>query len=69
MDILEMDCEGSEISILERLTHTPSWIVVETHPNLGADTDVVLSLLEQIGHTVVESVPDPVDGDVVVSKG
>jgi hypothetical protein len=32
-DILEMDCEGSELSILEGLNKIPKYIIVELHPN------------------------------------
>lgn len=31
-NILEMDCEGSELSILNSLTKTPDYIIVEVHP-------------------------------------
>ena len=31
-DVLELDCEGSEIEILEELTARPRHIIVEMHP-------------------------------------
>jgi hypothetical protein len=33
-DILELDCEGSEVEILKDLTARPRHIIVEMHPNL-----------------------------------
>jgi hypothetical protein len=32
-DVLELDCEGSEIEILESMTAMPKYIIVEMHPH------------------------------------
>jgi hypothetical protein len=68
-DVVEMDCEGAEISILPEITNIPDQFVIETHPQNGAPTDEVIHMLNEIGHTVIKQVPDPVDGDVLVTKG
>lgn len=34
IDILELDCEGSEVEILESMNIKPKYIIVELHPNL-----------------------------------
>jgi len=33
-DVLELDCEGSEVSIIKNLTQKPKHIIVEMHPTL-----------------------------------
>jgi len=48
-DVLEMDCEGSEVDVLSRLVSSPRAIVVETHRN----EDEVRSELGQLGYRVV----------------
>lgn len=51
-DVLELDCEGAEICILNEMTIRPRVIVVETHGFLGAPTSNVRALLEKIGYSV-----------------
>lgn len=47
-DVLVLDCEGSEISILDDLGTWPDTIICETHPGeKGAPTEDVTSLLER----------------------
>jgi len=46
-DVLVMDCEGAEASILEGLETWPETVIVETHPELGvAPTDSAAQLSE-----------------------
>jgi len=47
-DILEMDCEGAEVEILDRLSIRPRAIVVETHGN----TEQVQASLEEMGYHI-----------------
>ena len=68
-NVVEMDCEGAEMSILPEITNFPDQFVIETHPQKGAPTEEVIDKLNNIGHTVIRQVPDPVDGDVLVTKG
>jgi hypothetical protein len=51
-DILELDCEGSEIGILGNMTIRPRAIAVETHGFRGAPTVAVRELLEKLGYRV-----------------
>ena len=59
-DVLELDCEGSEISILPRLAIRPRTIIVETHGYLGAPTHDVVAILSQLGYqteVIGEAIP------------
>jgi hypothetical protein len=53
-DVLEMDCEGSELSILSSLTKRPRNIIVELHPRHFPqeykDFDVFLNLMLTKGY-------------------
>ena len=53
-DLLEMDCEGSELSILSSLTKRPRNIIVELHPTNFPqeykDFDVFLNLMATKGY-------------------
>lgn len=53
-DVLEMDCEGSEIEILETMRIKPRTIIVETHGLFGAPTARVAALLESRGYEVTD---------------
>ena len=53
-DVLELDCEGSEIGILRNMTIRPRAIAVETHGLYGAPTTMVKELLENLGYAVHE---------------
>lgn len=51
-DVLELDCEGAEIIILEEMKISPRAIIVETHGLFGAPTAKVRQLLERRGYEV-----------------
>jgi hypothetical protein len=51
-DVLELDCEGSEIGILGEMTIRPRVISVETHGFLGAPSASVRKLLQSHGYQV-----------------
>lgn len=51
-DILEMDCEGAEVPILEQMVIEPRVIIVESHPTFGAPPDTVRSLLTDKGYKI-----------------
>ncbi len=53
-DVLELDCEGSEISILSQMTIRPRVVLVETHGVYGAPTERCRELLESRGYTVTD---------------
>jgi len=51
-DVLELDCEGAEITILDNMIINPKRILVETHGIYGAPTKVVTEKLLQKGYSV-----------------
>jgi hypothetical protein len=51
-DVLELDCEGAEVVILDNLTQLPRIIIVETHGLFGAPTILVHSILKSKGYEV-----------------
>lgn len=52
-DVLELDCEGAEIEILELMVIRPRIILVETHGLHGASTDRVKQTLNDLSYGVV----------------
>jgi hypothetical protein len=52
-DILEMDCEGAEVPILQELEVKPRVIIVESHPTFDAPPARVRSLLTERGYKIV----------------
>jgi hypothetical protein len=44
-DVLILDCEGSELSIIENLGIYPRTIICETHPERGVPADEVLEII------------------------
>lgn len=55
-EVLVLDCEGAERSILEGLSMLPEVVIVETHPERDVPTDMVRSILVQLGFSV-DTVP------------
>jgi hypothetical protein len=51
-DVLELDCEGAEIDILEEMSVNPRVIIVESHGVFGAPTVEVTSTLEGRGYVI-----------------
>lgn len=51
-DVLELDCEGAEVEILQQLPFHPRIILVETHGLYGASTALCERLLEARGYRV-----------------
>jgi len=60
-DVLVMDCEGAEMSILRRLEDWPQTIIVESHPGNGATTGAVRTRLEHRGYDVTDRQYEPGD--------
>jgi hypothetical protein len=54
-DVLELDCEGSEIGILSEMSIRPRVVSVETHGFLGASSTSVRELLQSRGYDVREA--------------
>lgn len=65
-DVLELDCEGSELAVLEGMGCRPRAVVVETHEHLGAPTAAVIDILDGIGYRVVDRVPAGMNDELEV---
>lgn len=51
-DVLVMDCEGAETTILREMSIRPEVIVVETHGVYDAPTNEVSEILKNVGYTI-----------------
>lgn len=59
-DVLVLDCEGAELTILDNLLMRPRIVIVETHTFLGAPESNVRELLAAYGYEVIsKDVADP----------
>ena len=59
-DVLEMDCEGCEIEILENLNIRPRIIILELHPSKYQEINKKpLELLEQMNYDIVHYANQP----------
>jgi hypothetical protein len=54
-DVLVLDCEGTEIEILEEMEIKPRAVIVETHGMNGATEEAVRERLDSAGYDTVES--------------
>ena len=54
-DVLELDCEGSELGILTNMSARPRCVIVETHGSLGSETSVIRNILVSKGYQVFEA--------------
>lgn len=53
-DVLELDCEGSEIDILKNISTHPENIFVETHGIYGSPTQKVRDVLKNLGYEIIQ---------------
>ena len=52
-DVLELDCEGSELEILRNLQITPRVIIVELHPfKAGSDISAIFDALDKMDYNI-----------------
>jgi len=65
-DVLELDCEGAELSILRELGVAPRLVIVECHPHLGAPEADVRTALDDRGYEVIASGTAGADGSLPV---
>lgn len=61
-DILEMDCEGAELIILEQMSIKPRTILVETHAQYGAPKDRVIEILREADYRIIKTINKDWDG-------
>lgn len=65
-DVLELDCEGSELDILDGLEARPRAIVVETHEPIGVPSEEVAAALADLGYRVENRVPAGLNDELEV---
>jgi len=68
-DVLMMDCEGAEVSILDGLDDLPETVIVETHPEKGSPTEETKALLEGHDYHIESLVYEPGSTDKRVLVG
>lgn len=69
-DVLVLDCEGAETSILDKMNIQPEKIIVETHPMFGAPADEIRKQLALKEYNIVrERVEQTSYGDLPVLTG
>lgn len=57
VDVIEMDCEGSEISILNEMNITPRCMIIELHPHrYGEPYNKGIQVIEDLGYEIVDVV-------------
>lgn len=56
-DVLILDVEGAELSVLAELEELPGTVIVETHPTLGAPTYAVSKALGGAGYEITSIKP------------
>ncbi|MFB6177608.1 MAG: hypothetical protein ABEI99_10770 [Halobaculum sp.] len=65
-DLLILDCEGAETTIIEGLDVLPEVIIVETHGFLGVPEPDVRAVLDTKGYTVRQRRPEDESSGVVI---
>lgn len=65
-DVLELDCEGSELDVLGEMEIRPRVVVVETHEPLGVPSEDVREVLEERNYRIVDSVAAGMNGELEV---
>lgn len=65
-DVLVMDCEGAEISILTEYNSRPHTTIVETHGFLGAPENIVRKLLAENEYRVINRAEEDPEREVIV---
>jgi len=68
-DVIEIDAEGAEISILSQLNQRPRVLIVESHGHLDAPTQQVRDLLCHLGYSIESIEAEDADRDVMVLTG
>ena len=66
--VLEMDCEGAELGIIQNLAMSPRSIIVETHPSKNSPTSKVMAALSDQGYDPERVGDDPEDGAIVAAR-
>ncbi len=64
-DVLNLDCEGSEVNILQDLNQSPQHVILETHADYGGHPDDVREAMEPEYTLAEEKDVKPNDVDVL----
>lgn len=56
-DVLELDCEGAELGILDGISFRPRVIIVESHGHLDSPTDQIVEKLESMSYEIQSREP------------
>lgn len=67
-DVLELDCEGSEIEVLETMTIRPRTIVVESHGIYDSPSNEVAKYLTSLGYEICSTVTEVAEHDIVIMR-
>ncbi|WP_440992254.1 FkbM family methyltransferase [Haloarchaeobius baliensis] len=65
-DVLELDCEGSELEVLSGMDCRPRVVVVETHEPLGVPPEDVTPVLEELGYEITNRTPAGMHDELTV---
>lgn len=65
-DVMEIDAEGAELSILKGLGQRPRVLVVESHGHLDSPTDAVRARMQMMGYEIESIEPELAEKDVMV---
>lgn len=67
-DVLLLDCEGSEVEILEKLSVRPRVILVESHGMYDAPSDKIEELLEGLAYSIKLKEPAVKDSEFCINN-
>lgn len=56
-DVLELDCEGAEATILEHMTENPQTVVVETHGEFDSPKSAIIDILRSRAYRIINERP------------
>lgn len=60
-DLLILDCEGAEESILRGMVEYPNRMIIETHGCFGSHTEEIKSILNENGYAIEDSAVESAD--------
>lgn len=68
-DVMEIDAEGAEMSILQALPQRPRVLIVESHDHLGSPTKQVWDMMQTYGYRIETIQPEDSEKGVHVLTG
>jgi len=64
-DFLQIDCEGAELEILEKMSIRPDKILVETHGFIQSTEEKVTNKLKGAGYTVIDRYEEKPESGII----